>query len=120
WLWFWTDGWLNLEYFVALCIILYWWRPTMENYRYGLEELAGDEIEAAEREQAFIDHDSFDNPRMGENLELDDMGEMPKPRSASVSGDAVQFVINDDDDDEDDDRADAATANKTSPPRYSD
>ncbi|KAJ1810041.1 hypothetical protein LPJ77_001210 [Coemansia sp. RSA 2523] len=120
WLWFWTDGWLNLEYFVALCVILYWWRPTMENYRYGLEELAGDEIEAAEREQAFIDHDSFDNPRMGENLELDDMGEMPKPRSASVSGDAVQFVINDDDDDEDDDRADAATANKTSPPRYSD
>ncbi|KAJ1758547.1 hypothetical protein LPJ54_006395 [Coemansia sp. RSA 1824] len=120
WLWFWTDGWLNLEYFVALCVILYWWRPTMENYRYGLEELAGDEIEAAEREQAFIDHDSFDNPRMGENLELDDMGEMPKPRSASVSGDAVQFVINDDDDDEDDDRADAATANKTNPPRYSD
>ncbi|KAJ2817254.1 hypothetical protein IWW50_006231 [Coemansia erecta] len=121
WLWFWTDGWLNLEYFVALCVILYWWRPTLENYRYSLEELAGDESEAAEREQAFMDHDSFDNPRMGENLEMDDFSNSAaKDRSASISGDIVQFVINDDDDDEDDEHPGAATTSKQSPHKQAD
>ncbi|KAJ2549972.1 hypothetical protein EV175_004242 [Coemansia sp. RSA 1933] len=94
WLWFWTDGWLNFEYFAALCIILYWWRPTSQNYRYSLEELAGDEDEALEREQVVGEHDSFDNPRMGENLELDDMSATAiKDRHVSD----VQFVINEDD-----------------------
>ncbi|KAJ2337693.1 hypothetical protein GGI00_000056 [Coemansia sp. RSA 2681] len=108
WRWFWTDGWLNIEYFVGLSVILYWWRPTLQNYRYGLEELAGDEQEATDRDEA-ADHDSFDNPRMGENLELDDLGmatAMPKP--ASISGDDVRFVIHEDElgfgsDDEDED-----------------
>ncbi|KAJ2303659.1 hypothetical protein IWW51_006310 [Coemansia sp. RSA 2702] len=117
WLWFWTDGWVNLEYFVALCVILYWWRPTAENYRYSLEELAGDEAEAAERERADI-YDSFDNPRMGENLEMDDLQDSAvKPKSASISGDAVQFVINDEDEDEDEDHdhTDVAAPSSVSP-----
>ncbi|KAJ1661790.1 hypothetical protein EV178_006399 [Coemansia sp. RSA 1646] len=98
WLWFWTDGWLNFEYFTALCIILYWWRPTSQNYRYSLEELAGDEDEALEREQATDEHDSFDNPRMGENLELEDMSATAiKDRRVSNSASDVQFVINEDD-----------------------
>ncbi|KAJ2804469.1 hypothetical protein H4R20_002498 [Coemansia guatemalensis] len=102
WLWFWTDGWLNLEYFAALCIILYWWRPTLENHRYGLEELAGNEDEAAERELNF-GHDSFDGPHMGENLELDELGSGPaKPGPTSISGDDVQFVISDEDIEDDD------------------
>ncbi|ORX68640.1 transmembrane receptor, partial [Linderina pennispora] len=51
WRWFWTDGWLNLEYFAVLATILFWWRPTTQNYRFGLEELAGDEEEAMQRDQ---------------------------------------------------------------------
>ncbi|KAJ2762626.1 hypothetical protein IWQ56_005003 [Coemansia nantahalensis] len=107
WLWFWTDGWPNLQYFFALGTILYWWRPTLKNYRYGLEEIAGNEDEAAEREQAF-GHSSLDNPRMGENLELDDLGAGAiKPGMATLSGDDVQFVINNDCDSDDDDDDDA-------------
>ncbi|KAI9479292.1 lung seven transmembrane receptor-domain-containing protein [Coemansia mojavensis] len=109
WLWFWTDGWLNFEYFVALCVILYWWRPTLQNYRYSLEELASNEDEAAEREQAFA-HDSFDNPQMGEDLELDVLDATTK-KTTSISGDDVQFVISNEDDEEDDTVA-TATASK--------
>ncbi|KAJ2777192.1 hypothetical protein H4R18_005272 [Coemansia javaensis] len=113
WLWLWTDGWLNIEYFLALGTILYWWRPTLKNYRYGLEELAGTEDEAAERELAAAGNGSFDGPRMGEDLELEDIGAAATKRGhASFSGDDVQFVINndgDDDDDDDEDEADATT-----------
>ncbi|KAJ1896917.1 hypothetical protein LPJ66_003695 [Kickxella alabastrina] len=99
WRWFWTDGWLNLEYFAALCTILYWWRPTSQNYRYSLEELAGDEQAAMERDQNGGGHDSFDNPRMGEDLELGELGGSVAKndnRKSSFSADDVQFVINND------------------------
>ncbi|KAJ2603217.1 hypothetical protein EV177_006720 [Coemansia sp. RSA 1804] len=67
------------------------------NYRYSLEELAGDEDEALEREQTTGAHDSFDNPRMGENLELEDMSASSiKDRRVPNTSD-VQFVINEDD-----------------------
>lgn len=94
WRWFWTDGWLNIEFFGALCAVLYWWRPTMQNYRYSLEELAGDENQAAARDEALEDNDdSFDNPRMGENLEMEDFGSTTaKPASPSGPGPAT-FVI---------------------------
>ncbi|KAJ2009654.1 hypothetical protein GGI04_000226 [Coemansia thaxteri] len=96
WRWFWTDGWLNIEYFFGLSIILYWWRPTLQNYRYSLEELAGDEQEAMDRDEA-VGRDSFDNPRMGENLELDDLGiAMPAGKAPSISGDDALFVIHED------------------------
>ncbi|KAJ1953133.1 hypothetical protein EC988_003167, partial [Linderina pennispora] len=94
WRWFWTDGWLNLEYFAVLATILFWWRPTTQNYRFGLEELAGDEEEAMQRDQAGDMRDSFDNPRMGEDLELDVIGQNPK----DVSADDVRFVVDDDED----------------------
>ncbi|KAJ2700836.1 hypothetical protein FB645_004842 [Coemansia sp. IMI 203386] len=100
WRWFWTDGWLNIEYFVALSIILYWWRPTSQNYRYSLEEIAGDELDAMAREHANDVRDSFDNPRMGENLELNDLDPAANKktgRASSFSGDDVHFVINNDD-----------------------
>ncbi|KAJ2852627.1 hypothetical protein GGI22_005161, partial [Coemansia erecta] len=65
---------------------------------YSLEELAGDEDEALEREQIADDHDSFDNPRMGENLELEDMSASAiKDRHVSDLGNDAQFVINEDD-----------------------
>ncbi|RKP38768.1 lung seven transmembrane receptor-domain-containing protein, partial [Dimargaris cristalligena] len=41
--WVLFDGWLNALYTFAFFIILYLWRPTKHNSRYGLEELAGDE-----------------------------------------------------------------------------
>ncbi|KAJ2846700.1 hypothetical protein IWW36_004221, partial [Coemansia brasiliensis] len=114
WLWFWTDGWLNFEYFGALCVILYWWRPTLQNYRYSLEELASNEDEAAEREQAFA-HDSFDNPQMGENLELDVLdATTATKKTTSISGDDVQFVISNDDDEEEEDNAVAAASKSNS------
>ncbi|KAJ3180147.1 hypothetical protein HDU85_004150 [Gaertneriomyces sp. JEL0708] len=43
WWWFMLDGWLNLLYlgvFVGIAIL---WRPTENNQRYGLEELAQDD-----------------------------------------------------------------------------
>ncbi|KAJ1935338.1 hypothetical protein FBU59_005418 [Linderina macrospora] len=100
WRWFWTDGWLNLEYFAVLATILFWWRPTTQNYRFGLEELAGNEEEAMERDQ-HDERDSFDNPRMGENLELDVIAHPNK--GVPVSGDDVQFVVDDDEFNSDDD-----------------
>ncbi|KAJ1734265.1 hypothetical protein LPJ61_001169 [Coemansia biformis] len=117
WVWFWTDGWPNLQYFLALGTILYWWRPTLKNYRYGLEELAGNEDEAAEREQTMA-RDSFGNPRMGENLELDDMSaDAAKPALTSISGDDVQFVINNDcDSDDDEDEPDVGARRRAEPP----
>ncbi|KAI9503346.1 hypothetical protein GGI25_001783 [Coemansia spiralis] len=126
WLWFWTDGWLNFEYFVALCIILYWWRPTTQNYRYSLEEIAGDEDEAMERELATTGHDSFDGPRMGEDLELDEItaANTKANRPVSISGDAVQFVINEDDlefssDDDVGENSNANAHNQQHPPHSS-
>ncbi|KAJ1966462.1 hypothetical protein GGI12_000037 [Dipsacomyces acuminosporus] len=107
WRWFWTDGWLNLEYFVVLCIILYWWRPTSQNYRYSLEELAGNEEEALERDAA-ARRDSYDNPQMGENLELDVIGNntaATRDKPAPASRDDVQFVVDDSEFDSDDDDA---------------
>ncbi|KND04592.1 uncharacterized protein SPPG_00311 [Spizellomyces punctatus DAOM BR117] len=43
--WFLLDGWLNLLYlavFLGICIL---WRPTENNQRYGLDELAQDDFD---------------------------------------------------------------------------
>lgn len=37
--WFLTDGWLNLVYMAVFGVILWLWRPTSNNARYGLEQL---------------------------------------------------------------------------------
>ncbi|KAJ1721683.1 hypothetical protein LPJ53_003810 [Coemansia erecta] len=118
WRWFWTDGWLNFEYFVAIAIILYWWRPTSQNYRYSLEEIASDEVDAMAREHVGNGNDSFDNPRMGEDLELaefDLSAAKRDNRKASFSGDDVQFVINNDEVDFSSD-SDEEQHTRTSPP----
>ena len=44
--WFLSDGWLNVVYSVDVLFILLLWRPTADNRRYGLEELASTEEEA--------------------------------------------------------------------------
>ncbi|KAJ1976441.1 hypothetical protein H4R34_003977 [Dimargaris verticillata] len=48
--WILFDGWLTLLYTFAFLVILYLWRPTQHNSRYGLEELASDELTADARE----------------------------------------------------------------------
>ncbi|PVV02746.1 hypothetical protein BB560_002792 [Smittium megazygosporum] len=49
WQWLIFDGWLNIQFFITFSIILWWWRPTSNNGRYGLEQLAGDEDAVWER-----------------------------------------------------------------------
>ncbi|KAJ1966886.1 hypothetical protein IWQ62_002190 [Dispira parvispora] len=51
--WLLFDGWLTVIYTFAFFVILFLWRPTPHNYRYGLEELAGDEVDANAREADF-------------------------------------------------------------------
>ncbi|KAJ1655161.1 hypothetical protein IWQ61_005034 [Dispira simplex] len=51
--WLLFDGWLTVIYTFAFFVILFLWRPTPHNYRYGLEELAGDEVDANAREEDF-------------------------------------------------------------------
>ncbi len=38
------DGWLNLLYLVVFSGILILWRPTENNQRYGLDELASEDV----------------------------------------------------------------------------
>ncbi|PVU97686.1 hypothetical protein BB561_000403 [Smittium simulii] len=47
--WLIFDGWLNVQFFISFSFILWWWRPTSNNNRYGLEQLAGDESGVWER-----------------------------------------------------------------------
>ncbi|KAI8819315.1 lung seven transmembrane receptor-domain-containing protein [Fimicolochytrium jonesii] len=61
--WFMLDGWTNLLYlsvFLGLCIL---WRPTENNQRYGLDELAQDDYESDFRIAG-------DGPVAGQNLNL--------------------------------------------------
>lgn len=41
------DGWLNILYFFVFVSILWLWRPTRNNERYGLQQLQSDEYEDA-------------------------------------------------------------------------
>ncbi|KAJ3245538.1 hypothetical protein HDU77_009427 [Chytriomyces hyalinus] len=43
--WLLLDGWLNILYLVIYLSIALLWRPTDNNQRYGLEQLAGDDYE---------------------------------------------------------------------------
>ncbi|KAI8869961.1 hypothetical protein GQ42DRAFT_163066 [Ramicandelaber brevisporus] len=54
WKWLLQDAWIHLLYGAVLLVILWWWRPTAENYRFGLDELAMTEEDADDREQIDI------------------------------------------------------------------
>ncbi|KAI9596866.1 lung seven transmembrane receptor-domain-containing protein [Syncephalis fuscata] len=60
--WFILDGWLNTEYFVVFTLIAFFWRPTSENQRYGLQELPSNEQDA---EDAFALDDDEDEEGHG-------------------------------------------------------
>ncbi|KXN71969.1 hypothetical protein CONCODRAFT_56887 [Conidiobolus coronatus NRRL 28638] len=44
--WFMVDGWLALLFFTIFLVIAILWRPTQNNQRYGLQQLAQDEVSA--------------------------------------------------------------------------
>ncbi|KAI8608554.1 hypothetical protein BC830DRAFT_945785 [Chytriomyces sp. MP71] len=46
--WLLLDGWLNILYLVVYLSIALLWRPTENNQRYGLEQLAGDDYDEEE------------------------------------------------------------------------
>ncbi|KAJ1916370.1 hypothetical protein H4219_003816 [Mycoemilia scoparia] len=104
WRWFLSDGFFNLEYLFIFGTILFWWRPTAENRRYGLEQIAGDEDGALERERhRQLNGDEFDengHPISHEGIPMDDF---TKPQN-DPSDDTYQrlpddvFVLEDEDD----------------------
>ncbi|RKP27481.1 lung seven transmembrane receptor-domain-containing protein [Syncephalis pseudoplumigaleata] len=60
--WFILDGWLNAEYFLVFSLIAFFWRPTSQNQRYGLQELPSNEQDA---EDAFALDDDEDEEGHG-------------------------------------------------------
>lgn len=44
--WFLIDGWLSILFFTIFAAIMWLWRPTANNQKYGLQELAQDEATA--------------------------------------------------------------------------
>ncbi|KAI0244792.1 hypothetical protein L0F63_002453 [Massospora cicadina] len=44
--WFLIDGWLSVLFFTIFAAIMWLWRPTANNQKYGLQELAQDEAAA--------------------------------------------------------------------------
>jgi hypothetical protein len=75
-----VDGYFNLVYFVVFCMIAYLWRPTDNNERYGLEQLAQDEneLEDIERKGASLDVVQ----RGGGSLEDDEDDELTREENA--------------------------------------
>jgi Lung seven transmembrane receptor len=49
--WFLLDGWNNVLYFITFVVIAFLWRPTSNNRRFGLDQLAQDEDEAVDLEE---------------------------------------------------------------------
>ncbi len=54
--WILLDAWLNVLYLVIFIGILILWRPTENNQRYGLVELAQDDYDEYENELNDISH----------------------------------------------------------------
>lgn len=44
-LWFTTDGWIHFLYLFMFVIMIWMWRPQKNNARYGMQELAQDDLE---------------------------------------------------------------------------
>lgn len=49
-MWFWREGWMAILFAISFVSIIFLWRPTSDNRRYGLQELPGDEAEADDAE----------------------------------------------------------------------
>ncbi|OZJ03450.1 hypothetical protein BZG36_02730 [Bifiguratus adelaidae] len=109
--WFMLDGWLNVLYFIVFITIAILWRPTDNNKRYGLEQLASNEEEAIDLENQL---------QAAENAGYDGL----KIRTPNGDGegrvaldeDAAIFELGDEISDEDDDRGHPSRSSQ--PPPY--
>lgn len=72
--WFITDGYLNILYLLVFLGVMYMWRPTRLNQRYGLEQLPDDN-------DFENDSNNFESLESSSNIELNfrDTGNVPSP-----------------------------------------
>ncbi|KAG4106428.1 lung seven transmembrane receptor-domain-containing protein [Neocallimastix lanati (nom. inval.)] len=56
--WFWIDGFLNLIYLFGFTSIIFLWRPTANNQRYGLDQLPSDDIDEIDLDEHFVNQPS--------------------------------------------------------------
>ncbi|OUM69600.1 hypothetical protein PIROE2DRAFT_2468, partial [Piromyces sp. E2] len=56
--WFWIDGFLNLIYLFGFTAIIFLWRPTANNQRYGLDQLPSDDVEEIDLDEHFVNEPS--------------------------------------------------------------
>ncbi|KAI8050525.1 lung seven transmembrane receptor-domain-containing protein [Syncephalis plumigaleata] len=127
--WFILDGWLNAEYFFVFSLIAFFWRPTSQNQRYGLQELPSNEQDA---DDAFALDDDEDEEghgfrvvgggEDGNHIRLGQVGgNGSRQREVGLGGhppvgEAI-FDIADEEDDDDDDDDDEARKRKSSQQR---
>ncbi|ORX55422.1 hypothetical protein BCR36DRAFT_281556 [Piromyces finnis] len=56
--WFWLDGFLNLIYLFGYSSIIFLWRPTANNQRYGLDQLPSDDVDEIDLDEHFVNQPS--------------------------------------------------------------
>lgn len=56
--WFWIDGFLNIIYLFGFTCIIFLWRPTANNQRYGLDQLPSDDVDEIDLDDHFVNYPS--------------------------------------------------------------
>ncbi|KAG4093966.1 hypothetical protein H8356DRAFT_1428385 [Neocallimastix lanati (nom. inval.)] len=56
--WFWIDGFSNVLYLFGFLSIIFLWRPTANNKRYGIDQLPSNDVEEIDLEESFINKSS--------------------------------------------------------------
>jgi len=56
--WFWIDGFLNIIYLFGFSCIIFLWRPTANNQRYGLDQLPSDDVDEIDLDDHFVNQPS--------------------------------------------------------------
>ncbi|KAI9291159.1 hypothetical protein K502DRAFT_309621 [Neoconidiobolus thromboides FSU 785] len=98
--WFLTDGWLAVLFLVIFTAIMVLWRPTPNNQKYGLQELAQDEsaADALDLEQRIQSEDRANN---NNNNNMEDNN---KIIPAHLDGGVNIFDIGADDEDDEENK----------------
>ncbi|KAJ3119477.1 hypothetical protein HK098_005402 [Nowakowskiella sp. JEL0407] len=91
WRWLLLDGWMHLLYLFVASSILFIWRPTENNQRYGLDQIPTDD---------FDDDEDFER-EINSTLNF---GQDMKLRSIKKGKNDTRLSFESDDDDEDEDR----------------
>lgn len=80
--WILLDAWLNVLYLVIFIGILILWRPTENNQRYGLVELAQDDYDEYDAELNEVNHHHYDG--------REEEDESPKTMVNNINNNNVQ------------------------------